>query len=71
MAIDGSCQADPRLRLADDALQDEAVRRLGHQDLLQAALVHEGADGAKDLLVVLARTAFIDAHREPPWICPS
>ncbi len=58
----------PCLRLADDALEDEAVGRLGHQDLLQAALVHEGADGAKDLLVVLARTAFIDAHREPPWI---
>ena len=61
----------PGLRLADDALDDEAIGRLGQQDLLQAALVHEGTDGAQDLLVVLARTTFVDAHREPPWISQS
>ncbi len=71
IVIVGSAQARRFLRLADDALDDEAVRRLGEQDLLEAALVHEGADGAQDLLVVLSRTAFVDAHREPPWISQS
>ncbi len=68
MVIVGSAQADVILGLADDALDDETVGRLGQQDLVQATLVDEGTDGAQDLLVVLPRTTFVDSHREPPWI---
>ena len=66
----GSDQAEASWCRQDDALEDEAVRRLGQEDLGEAALVDEGADRAQDLLVVLARAALVDAHRVPPMSAP-
>ncbi len=48
------------------ALHDEPVGGLNQQDVLHPALVEERADGPEDFLEVLARTALVDPHAQPP-----